>query len=607
MKRRDPLAGPSGIETAEEAFALLREAGAAALALYYAGTFPFVAGFITFWAAMGQSARAEQQLPEAAMGVALLFAWMKAWQSRYCQVLLAQARGLPVPAWTAGAFARSLARQAALQATGWIILPVSALMLLPFGWAYAAYQHATVLEEGDSRTAWQLAREAAAQAEVWPRQNHLILWLLGHVLLIMLLAFVVGVTPVLTALMPGGLAELTAGLLQMAVALLILPILFCCPVGVMLSINIALFILIAAGLLHSLFGIQTVFSDAGGAVLNSTFLVIVGGLAYLCMDPVLKAAYVLRSFHHASIRTGEDLRLQWRRATMVNGTRLLLLAMLLLGSAGMAQEHPLQSPFEGESRETLPASVSDAVDPAALDQAIHQELQQDQYAWHMPRELIVKDGETSWLLGVAQRAGEQIRSAIKWVIDLLDRLLRGIFGEPRGGAGNVSGWPGTPEMLRFLLFVLVAVLLVSVAVLLWRARRVRREMGAATTPMPRSVPDLTDEATGADALPEEGWRDLANELMERGEYRLAARALFLAMLAWLAEDGLVRLARFKSNRDYAGELRQRSHVHPQLLDTFCASARMYEAVWYGPHLASEALVRGGLMRNFEVMREHARE
>ncbi len=588
MKRRNPLAGPSGIETSEEALALVREAGAGALALYYAGTFPFVAGFITFWAAMGQSARASQQLPEATLGVALLFAWMKVWQSRYCQVLLAHAGGLPAPPWTSGAFGRGLARQALIQATGWLVLPVSALMVLPFAWAYAAYQHATVLEAGDRRTAWALAKDGCAQAGVWSRQNHVILWLLGHVLVILALAFVLVVSPVLTAVLPTELGEVASAIIRLLLGLLFLPLVLSCPVGAMLSINLALFVLIGAGLLHSLLGIQTVFSVSGMAAFNSTFFVIVGGLAYLCMDPVLKAAYVLRSFHHASMHTGEDLRLQWRRATLGNGVRLLVVFAVLLSWAGTAR-------------------AENAVDPAALDQAISKELQQSQYAWHMPRELIVKEGERSWLSDMIHRTAEQIRNAFRWISDVIDRIMKGIFGEPGGGREAASGWAGSPEMLKTLLVVLVGVLLLALVVLWLRTRRVGREIVLAGASVPRVTPDLNDEATGADALPEEGWRELAEELMARGEYRLAARALFLAMLAWLAEDGLVRLARFKSNRDYAGELRQRSHVHPELLDTFCASARMYESVWYGPHVASEDFIRGGLIHNFEVMRNHARE
>ena len=54
-------------------------------------------------------------------------------------------------------------RQAALQATGLVILPVAALIVLPMAWAYAFYQNLSVLDGPETKTLKQLYQEALRQ------------------------------------------------------------------------------------------------------------------------------------------------------------------------------------------------------------------------------------------------------------------------------------------------------------------------------------------------------------------------------------------------------------------------------------------------------------
>ena len=64
-------------------------------------------------------------------------------------------------------------------------------------------------------------------------------------------------------------------------------------------------------LLKTFLGIETTFTRAGNwSVLNTTFLAACCGVAYLCLDPVLKAIYVLRCFYGQSLQTGEDLKVE---------------------------------------------------------------------------------------------------------------------------------------------------------------------------------------------------------------------------------------------------------------------------------------------------------
>src|SRR5262245_44472413 len=131
--------GKGALELIEEAIHLLRSAPAAVLASYYVGAGPFVLGLLYFWGDMSRSAFAAQHLAGGALGVAVLFLWMKFWQAIFAGNLRVLMAG-ESPAWPGFARCRRIfIAQAALQPTGLFLLPLSLLAVLPFGWAYAFY------------------------------------------------------------------------------------------------------------------------------------------------------------------------------------------------------------------------------------------------------------------------------------------------------------------------------------------------------------------------------------------------------------------------------------------------------------------------------------
>src|SRR5206468_7908354 len=84
-------------------------------------------------------------------------------------------------------------------------------------------------------------------------------------------------------------------------------------------------------LLDRFLGIETVFTRSPWAALNSTVTAAVAGLSYLCLDPVLKAVYVLRCFYGESLRTGQDLKAELRNCATANRAAALGLLLLLPG------------------------------------------------------------------------------------------------------------------------------------------------------------------------------------------------------------------------------------------------------------------------------------
>jgi hypothetical protein len=137
----------------------------------------------------------------------------------------------------------------------------------------------------------------------------------------------------------------------------------------------------------------------------------------------------------------------------------------------------------------------------------------------------------------------------------------------------------------------------------WKDRRPRRVTGdVAVTP----APDITREDLVATALPEEGWLNLARELMEKGELRLALRALYLATLACLARQELITIAKYKSDREYELELRRHSHTQPHLAGVFAENRVLFECAWYGLHEVTPGIMER-FSRNQESIRGHAQD
>jgi hypothetical protein len=260
---RHRRAGKPAADLVEEAVHLLRTGPAAALALYYLGSLPFVLGVLYFWADMGENPSARRHVVEAALGVSGLFLWMK-----FCQALFARrlrlhlAGGPPSPLGWRGALRVAL-WQTVLQPTGLFLLPLAAVTVVPLPWVYGFYQDLTALADAEVPGARAMVGRAARHARLWSSQNFAGLLMLG--------AFTGFV------------------FLNCSVACGVLP-----------------------SLLQSLFGIETVFSRGGMALLNTTFFATMFGLTYLCADPLLKAFYVLRCFYGEALQSGADLRAELR-------------------------------------------------------------------------------------------------------------------------------------------------------------------------------------------------------------------------------------------------------------------------------------------------------
>jgi hypothetical protein len=239
-----------------------------------------------------------------------------------------------------------------------------------------------------------------------------------------------------------------------------------------------------------------------------------------------------------------------------------------------------------------PPPPTNAVSPRQLSQSIDRVLQKREFAWRMPREKPVEsDAPKGWLARVIQAFGEMIRDAVKavargllealrWVGRMLLKLWPGSLSSQPG----LSRWgSGLVYSLQILLLIVISVLTGVLAVLIFRACRRRRRSDVLLAEPVAARPDLTDENVAADQLPEDGWLNMAREMMEQGNLLLALRALYLASLAHLAARELISIAIFKSNREYETELRRRARSLPELQNAFSRNVAAFDRAWYGLH------------------------
>lgn len=275
MKRK-PQKGKPAIELIEEASQLLRRAPVAVHVLYYTGSIPFVLALLHFWSDMSRGAFAYDRIGGSSLRVALLFVWMKCWQSASSEKLIAFLSGSPETPWTLARIVRLAVSQAALQPTALFVRPLALLMVLPYGMVRAFYENAVIFGEDETDGLRGLCGRAKRQAVQWPGQNYLVLGFLMFF-------------------------------------------------GMMVWMNFAILLLAAPHLLKMLTGMETAFTRSPIAMLNTTFLATSMAGAYLCVNPFTKAVYVLRCFYGESVISGADLRLALRRAALP-----LLLAMLAI-------------------------------------------------------------------------------------------------------------------------------------------------------------------------------------------------------------------------------------------------------------------------------------
>ena len=176
-----------------------------------------------------------------------------------------------------------------------------------------------------------------------------------------------------------------------------------------------------------------------------------------------------------------------------------------------------------------------------------------------------------------------MKKGIESILDWLEGLLPTSQGQ---SATKDRNWKEPVRVVLLVLLVLLLAVMAFIFIRIWQRRRNRPVESISTPAAP--VPDLTDEKVKADDLSTSRWLDLAGELAGKGDLRLAMRALYLATLAHLAENEMITIESYKSNRDYERELKRRAHEHLELIRIFSVNLNVFERAWYGMHRIAQS-------------------
>lgn len=544
MRRRRTITEKPALDMVEDSMALVRRCPPQVALLYYTGAAPFILGLLYFWTDMSRGAFAGERLVESSLLLTIGYLWCKCWQSLFAAHLMALACHRSLPRWTWQKLWRIVMTQTAIQPTGLFVQPLAALITLPVGVACAFYHNATVLVldgMGEALDGAALRREALAQARRWPAQNHL------------------------------GLAVLSF-------------------FGLAVFANVLIVMLTMPWLLKTLFGMETMFTRSLFSMFNTTVFAAAAGITYLCVDPIFKAFYVLRCFNGRSLSTGEDIQVELRSS---QARRLAASAVMLLyfcaTVAGGAE-----------------AARSIAARSAEIDDAVSDVLGRPEFAWRSPREFAAveqKGRVENFLDGVSRIVRNWLRPVKRWGARFMRWLVRRFRFQPDDPTTTSGGERWLPS-LRFFVWLFCGVAACVLAFTGWRLWRRRKTPAHIIAEPRRAVPDLEAEALTADQLPEEGWLRLAREMIERGDLRLALRALYLAALAHLGEREAISIARYKSNHEYERELLRRRPAQTDLIAAFAGTVGAFERAWYGMHEVTREMIDASQI-NLETIRQGA--
>ena len=337
-----------------------------------------------------------------------------------------------------------------------------------------------------------------------------------------------------------------------------LGLLICCVAAVIVFANVFAMLMLLPESLKIFTGTENQWTRNAGRLANANTFAVAVAITWLVIDPVLQAYSTVRSFYFQARSDGRDLLMGLRRITAT----WLLLAFAMSTGVGWAQ--PARSITPNLSGTDVKRAVEQVVKKKEFSW-LRKSNQAPDNNWFGAR--LVRDIDR-----VIKRVGSWIEAFGKWI----DKLLH---PDEDGHSGKNLQRPSAPR-LQWLLYSLIGILATALTMLV-RIRRtgpLRVTAGAGA----RKLPGLSDDDVLGAERTDEQWLALAHDCTNRGELRLAIRAMYLSNLAYLGAEQLIGIAKAKSNAIYEKELRARCRA-ASVCDAFSRANRNYERAWYGMH------------------------
>ncbi len=532
-----------GLGLIEGAVDVLRDVPAASWLLYFAGILPFF-GLLLFEATdIYESPFAADRLLWIAMLLAITYVWM-----HFCQAALAGQLSFLVSRRVekASPNLRVLSVQAVLQSSKLLAWPVGLILMIPHNLVTMFYQHALCVSGEAAGDLKAVVREAKQDAGYRRTEAA---WFLALILILRALVW----------------------------------------------LNLLAFFLAALLLFHSFTGVENTMTRQPAVLFNPTFLTALCVLAYVALDPVVKAACVLRAFRRRAAKSGLDLQIRLSRVQRL--AAVVSIAGLFFVAA----------PYRAWAA-TAPAQVANEAAPIGdqrIEVAIKDVFRDPNLAWSLPV-VVKRKPPTNGFLAFTESVGTKVgelwdRFAKAWQ-DLVSRVRRLFSADDGDGEEHARYGKTNAKDVWGLIALFGAILAAAVFFALLRARRIAPTIVVEARSTPFPPPDLDREDIQADEQPEDEWLRLALEYRRSGNLRFAIRALYLSCLSSLAGAKLISIARGKSNLDYSREFQRRARrLSPELPTRLMENVGLFERSWYGAHSVTDDIL-DQFERNLEFLK-----
>jgi hypothetical protein len=209
-----------------------------------------------------------------------------------------------------------------------------------------------------------------------------------------------------------------------------------------------------------------------------------------------------------------------------------------------------------------PAAV--AQDNASLQnagQTAREVFEGPDFWWKRKSTIDGPHGEVTWFAVVLEALGNLLKRIWEFIASLFQWNL------------GLQGWSGGIVVIWVVLALAGAWILWKLSFWCWNQSAQYKRRG-------RTEANFLAQET----LPEARvLLEKAAKAVQAGEYSEALRFAFLAVLASLQSDGMLRYDPSRTNREYEQDLKQESEI----LSVFHQVARPYERVWYGRYPADQ--------------------
>lgn len=193
---------------------------------------------------------------------------------------------------------------------------------------------------------------------------------------------------------------------------------------------------------------------------------------------------------------------------------------------------------------------------------------------------------------------EEKDSAIQaWLRKMKEKIFNWfdkLFSGGRKSDVPQSSIGAMPDVVRIFLVAALGVFLVWAFVTLFKRLR---QHGSNLKKTSKEKIEILGEVFEADITGDDLIKDAA-EMARRGDYRMAIRRAYLAMLYEMEQRGKLRLHRAKTNNDYLRELRNDKYTYPSVE----IMTNRYERIWYGLSAATMEDYSGFIENYREVAR-----